>query len=614
MGLSVALNNALAGMRAGQTGLEVVSRNVGNSGTPGYHRQSVTVVDGQGVNSTYARSGVVERAFNRTLQAYYTSTTSSAGYSSTRADMLDRLQTQFGKPGDAGSLDSMFGSFQNALQALGTSPDNYATRAAVVSQAQNLASTLNSLTTGIQSLRQETETQIAGAVDTLNTSLSSLQRINKTLADSDTDAASRAALLDQRDRLVTTIAEFVDIRVDYRGNDTVALMTNSGVGLLDDKLSTFSFEPAGRLSAEKAFSADDAKNGVGTLYISTPSGTRLDVAQQNILRAGRIAGLLELRDTTLPLAQSQLDDIAAGLARAMSTVTTQGTAASSGTQQGFSLDLASIRNGNDFTLEITRNGVPSSIKIVRVDDTSNLPLDYVDANGARVIGADFSGGATSIAAALQSVLGSSFTASGSGTTLTVLDDGASGTTDVAALTSHSTATGLQNGALALSLFVDRGNTDFTDALDGAGQRLGFAGRISLNSAVLTDNKLLVQYQPSGSLGDAGRANYIFDQLSSMTFASSQTSTGDAGRIRLGGSVSDMVSQAISAVGGAAEAALGADDTQQLAMDALATRLDAEYGVNVDEEMSRLLELQNAYAANARVISAVQDLLDRLLNL
>ncbi len=498
MGLSVALNNALAGMRAGQTGLEVVSRNVGNSGTPGYHKQSVTVVDGKGINSTYARSGVVERAFNSTLQAYYTSTTSAAGYASTRAGMLDRLQTYFGKPGEAGSLDTMFGAFQNSLQALGTSPDNYATRAAVLSDAQGLVTTLNSLTTDIQTLRQETETQIAGSVDTLNTALTSLQKINKTLGDSDTDAASRAALLDQRDRLVSTISEQIDIRVDYRSNDTVALMTRSGVGLLDDKVSTFSFEPAGKLSAEKLFSVDDAKNGVGTLYIATPGGTKIDVAQQNVLRSGKIAGLLELRDTTLPLAQSQLDDIAAGLARAMSTVTTAGTAATSGGQQGFSLDLASIRNGNDFTLDITRSGVASSIKVVRVDDTNNLPLDYVDANGTRVIGANFSGGAASIAAALQSVLGPNFTASGSGSTLTVLDDGTGGSTDVTALTSHSTATGLQNGSLALSLFVDRGNTDFTDALDGAGQRQGFAGRIALNSAIVTDNKLLVQYQAAGS--------------------------------------------------------------------------------------------------------------------
>lgn len=112
MGLGVALNNALSGMRAGQTGLDVISRNVANSGTPGYHRQSVSVVDGQGVNSTYARSGVVERAFSQSLQAQYTSTISAAGYTGTRADALDRLQAAFGKPGDAGSLDTMFGAFE----------------------------------------------------------------------------------------------------------------------------------------------------------------------------------------------------------------------------------------------------------------------------------------------------------------------------------------------------------------------------------------------------------------------------------------------------------------------------------------------------------------------
>ena len=38
----------------------------------------------------------------------------------------------------------------------------------------------------------------------------------------------------------------------------------------------------------------------------------------------------------------------------------------------------------------------------------------------------------------------------------------------------------------------------------------------------------------------------------------------------------------------------------------------EYGVDVDEEMARLMELQAAYAANARVITIVQELLDTLM--
>jgi flagellar hook-associated protein 1 FlgK len=50
------------------------------------------------------------------------------------------------------------------------------------------------------------------------------------------------------------------------------------------------------------------------------------------------------------------------------------------------------------------------------------------------------------------------------------------------------------------------------------------------------------------------------------------------------------------------------------MDALNSRMDSEYGVNVDDEMARLMELQNAYAANARVIAVVQDLLNRLMEL
>src|SRR3569833_2303918 len=121
MGLSVSLSNALSGMATSQSSLNVLSRNVANAGTPGYHRQSLSVIDTKGVNSPYARSGGIERAFTRRLQASYTNAVSDAGYSAARASTRERLQAFLGKPGDAGSLDTMFGNLQNALQALGTS-------------------------------------------------------------------------------------------------------------------------------------------------------------------------------------------------------------------------------------------------------------------------------------------------------------------------------------------------------------------------------------------------------------------------------------------------------------------------------------------------------------
>lgn len=601
-------------MRTSQNSLEVLSRNVSNAGTPGYHRQSLSVIDTKGVNSTYARSGGIERAFNKSLQAYYTSAISDAGYSSTRASTLDRLQTFLGKPGDAGSLDTMFGSFQNAMQALSASPDNYATRATVVSQAQAMATTLNSLTRDVQGLRQEAETQMAASVDQLNVNISALQKINDRLGDQSVDNSTRATLMDQRDRLVAEISGIIDVRVDYRSDDTVSLMTRTGVGVLDGKASTFSFEPAGALTADKLFDTDPNKSMVGRLMLTTSSGTTVDLVQQNVVQSGSLGALIKLRDETLVNAQSQLDEIAAGLAQALSTVTTAGTPASSGTQNGFSLDLSTIRDGNDFTLDYTKGGATKSIKVVRVDDNSKLPLDYLDANGTRVVGMDFSGGASAIALGLSAALGSGFTISGSGSTITVLDDGSGNTTDVGALTSHSTSTALQNGTAALNLFVDRGNSDFANSLGGKSQKLGFAGRVAVNSSILSDNALLVKTTSTSSLGDPKRPDYLLEQLQTMSFASAQSGSSDKSAFRLSGTISDLIAQTMDYTGNVAASALSDDDTQQLTMETISQRLESEYGVNVDEEMARLMELQNAYAANSRVISIVQDLLQRLMDI
>ncbi|MEO6396235.1 MAG: flagellar hook-associated protein FlgK [Devosia sp.] len=609
MGLGVTLTNALSGMNTSQNSLEVLSRNVANAGTPGYHRQSLSVIDTKGVNSVYARSGGIDRAFNQSLQAHYTRAISDTGFSAVRADVLDRLQTFLGKPGDPGSLDTMFLGFQSALQQLGTSPDNYATRASVVSQAQALAGTLNSLTNEIQSLRKETEVKMASDVDSLNQSIGSLAKVNGRLADQTLDLASRAALMDQRDRLVTDVAAILDVRVDYRDDGTVALMTRSGVGILDNKASIFEFQPTGALSADAQFNVNPELSGVGRLVLHTPAGLTLDLVQQNVLKSGELAALVELRDQTLVTAQSQLDEIAAGLAQSLSTVTTAGTATAIGPAQGFDLDIAAIRNGNDLVLNYTQGGVAKTLRVLRVDDTGKLPLDYVDANGARVVGVDFSGGAAAVASALGSVLGAGFAVSSTGSTIKVLDDGAGNTTSIEALTSRSTATTLQSGALALNLFVDQNNADFTNALDGKGQLRGFAGRIAVNGAITTDNKLLVQYAPNGSLGDSARADYLLDQLQHMSLAS-----GLAGGTRLGGSVDDLIAQTLDFQGSVASSATSDSATQSLTLETLCERLDSEYGVNVDEEMARLMELQNAYAANARVISVVQELLNRLMDL
>lgn len=605
MGLSTALNNALSGMRVGQSGLDVLSRNVSNQGTPGYHRQSINVIDTLGINSSYARAGAVTRAFNQSLQQYYTKSTSETGFASVRADFLDRLQTYFGKPGSAGSLDSAFNDLTNSLSSLATSPDDYASRLDALEKAGEMVATLNGLTSKIQELRRETEGQMAANVANLNQMIGSLDTINDRLADTTIDLTTRAALLDQRDRLVSQVSEVIDIRTDYRSNDTVALMTKSGVGILDEVASVFEFSSGGSLTAASFASADPATNGVGTLILRTPGGTTLDLVSQNVLRSGELAALIELRDKTLVEAQGQLDEVAAALAQAFSTQQTAGTPVTG----GYEVDIGSVQNGNDVMLRYSQGGVEKSIRLVRVDDPTKLPLASPDGGGNQVVGLDFT--SPTFYADLGTALGASFNVTNPAGSVLSVTGGAG--VSMLGLVARTTVTNPQSGDLAVPLFVDANNSDFTNSLDGVGQKLGFAGRIAINPAVLNDNKLLVQYQSGGSLGDASRVEYVLDQLESMQFASDRSGSATTGGFRLFGSVGEMISQTINSVGNQAAAALDSQQTQALTMETLDQRLRAEYEVDVDEEMGRLMELQNAFAANARVVSVVQELLDQLMS-
>ncbi|SFV30717.1 flagellar hook-associated protein 1 FlgK [Devosia crocina] len=617
MGLTVAIGNALSGLKASQTALEVISRNISNAGTPGYHKQTLNVVEvGRGDNS-YVRAGDVNRAFDPILQNYYTKQLPTTAFTATQATFLDRLQTSLGKPGSAGSLDTMLGNLQNALDALATSPDNYATRAEVVNKAGDMANTLNGLSKEVQSMRRETETRMASNVDQINSMLTSLADVNMVLADYGVDKNTRNSLLDQRDRLVSGLSEMMDLRVDYNPDGTVRLATLSGASLLDVKPSLLRFEQAGSLTPTSEFSIDDSQSGVGKLILETPNGTRVDLVKEGAIRSGTMGALVQMRDTTLQEAQRQLDDIAAGLSQVFSTVQTPGT--SNGT--GFDVDLSNLQDGDDVVFKYRgSDGNDYSARIVRVDDPTKLPLRSPDSNGMKVIGVQGGAGfptATHMDDILTSLNGWSATNSGpefsAGTPASTLEIRSSaGAPTVISATSRWTASDLADGDLGLPLFLDADGQPFTNSLGGKGQRLGFAGRITINPAVVQDNNLLVKYDANTASGDSKRVEYLVDQFNSLRFGSNSSAGAKNGGFRMSGTLTDMVNQLVEFQGSTIQTALNADATNRQTLDAISSRMEANYGVDINEEVARLMELQNAYAANARVASVVQELLDTLM--
>jgi flagellar hook-associated protein 1 FlgK len=54
-------------------------------------------------------------------------------------------------------------------------------------------------------------------------------------------------------------------------------------------------------------------------------------------------------------------------------------------------------------------------------------------------------------------------------------------------------------------------------------------------------------------------------------------------------------------------------TEQAMQTTLTNQVSSQSGVSIDQQMSLMIQLQNAYGANAKVMSAVQNMFSELLN-
>jgi flagellar hook-associated protein 1 FlgK len=620
MGLSQALATAMSGLRANQIALGLVSSNVANAETPGYIKKTsnqVAVTSGEFGSSV--RVAGINRELDVYLQRQLRTEISGAAYAGLRAEVLDQLQSVYGTPGSAGTLESSFNALTNAVQALSTSSDSQSARIAVVNAAQSLVQQLNSMTRGIQSLRANAEQGLNGAVNIANNAMQQIANINvQLLRGGQTDGAA-AELLDQRDRYVEQLSELMDVRVVANDDGQVNVFTNSGVQLVGAEAAKLSFDAQGTVTANTLWSADPAESTLGSITVNFPHGGSMDLFANNTFRSGKIAAYVELRDHTLVEAQAQLDQFAAALSSALSDRTVAGTAATVGAQTGFSLDLAGLQNGNVVNLTITNSitSVQSKISIVRVDDPSLLPLSNSATNDPndQVIGIDFSGGMASVVTQLNAALGGANIAfSNVGTTLTVLDDGAGNLSDVNAASVTTTMSSLTGGTAELPLFKDGGNL-YTGAFLATGAQVqGFAGRISVNTAITNDPSKLVQFAASTPSGDTTRPDFIYSQLTAGSYFYSPEAGLGTSTAPFKGSLLTFAQQFVSAQGEKSSAANLLAEGQEVVLSTLKQKFADTAGVNIDDEMAHLLALQNAYAANARVMGVVKEMYQSLMQI
>jgi flagellar hook-associated protein 1 len=626
MSLGDALSIAMAGLRANQAAMTLVSSNVANAETPGYVAKSVDqVTTNTGSTGTGVNINGVNRLLDQYVQAQLRTETSGASFASLKSDFLQQLQGLYGDPNSTGTLESSFNGLTTAVQALGTSPDSQSARIGVVSAAQALAQQLNSMTQGIQQLRGAAETGISNDVTTANGLMKEIADINNHLSSNplggtSTDAAT-AALLDQRDQDITQLSQLMDIKVVTNGNNQVDISTGSGVQLVGNEAATLSFNAQGTVNANTTYNSNSSLSTLGAVRVSYSNGGSIDLT--DTIKSGNIAAYVDLRDNTLVQAQNQLDTFAGSISSALSDTTTAGTAVTAAPQAGFQLDLTGLQTGNKINVTYTdaTTNTQHTVTIVRVDDPNVLPLSNTvtpDPNDT-VVGIDFSHSPSTVLAQLNAALnGSNLLFSGTPvapanpTSLTVLNNPGFATVNSASVT--TTQSSLTSGAAQLPLFTDNGSP-FTGAISSTGSQVtGLAGRLTVNNALVADPSRLVVFStsPLTASGDATRPNFINAQLTTANFLySPQTGVGSTSA-PFKGTLLAYMQQFTSQQGAAAQSAQQVSDGQNVVLNTLQAKFTATSGVNIDQEMAHLLSLQNAYAANARVMSTVNQMYTTLL--
>jgi len=622
MSLSQAINNSVAGLRVTQSGLALVASNVANANTPGYVSKTLNQVE---VSSGQSGSSVGTDGVNRQLDQYIQkqlwSETSGSTYATQMSDILGQLQAAYGSPGGNGTLETAFANFTSALQALSTASGTPTAQRSALSAAQSLAVQLNATTQSIQSLRSSVEQDIGNSVNVANAALVQIQNLNTQLQGMKANDPSAAALLDQRDSAINQLSQLMDIRVISNGGNSISVYTGAGIPLVGVQASQLSFSPKDSLSANSLWDADSAKSGVGALTITFPGGSTQDLVASKGITSGRIGADLNLRDNVLVQAQTQVDQLAASLASAVSDQTTTGSAVSVPPQAGFDVDLTNVLPGNtvNLTYTDTATNTQHQITIVRVDDPNALPLpDTATATpGDRVIGVNFTGGMSSIVAQLNAALGSTrlqFSAQ-PGSILRVVDNG-SGTQSVNAASTTTTASTLANGSPAMPLFMDGVNL-YTGAITSGGpQMTGFAGRIVVNPALTSDPTKFTVYNmsPQTLPGDTTRSDYLYTQLTSASSYYSPATGLGSNATPFKGTITSYLQQFLTLQANASTNAKQLKDGQDVVLNTLQQKFDSSAAVNIDTEMSNLIALQNTYAANAHVMSAAQQMMQMLLQI
>lgn len=300
----------------------VTSNNIANINTPGASQQTVQFGQAAAISSpsydTHSAGTVgdgvvvqqIARIHSDAYDALFRGATSSQNYYNVEQTALTSIQSSLGDPN--GGVSTQFTAFQTAINELVSQTNGSSTSASVngvLTQAQALATSLNTAASAIQQQKTSLVSQAGTLVSTVNGLLDQIAAINGQIRASTAVGDSPNTLEDQRDQAIDQLSQYLSTQTSIQP-DGSALVSVNGQALVNDQVAYHLAAPA----------ITTGSNGSSQLTIGFDNGNTASVP----LGSGQLAGLADLYNGQLTSYGTQLDQFAQSLAAETNRITQSG--------------------------------------------------------------------------------------------------------------------------------------------------------------------------------------------------------------------------------------------------------------------------------------------------
>ncbi|MDH4261997.1 MAG: flagellar hook-associated protein FlgK [Spirochaetia bacterium] len=625
------LETAKRGLNAHQQALQVTGHNISNADNKNYARQRVNFSTmtplydpalnralGPGMIGQGTVISSIERVRDGYIDDRIVETTQSKSYAEVQERYFNQMEGVYNEPGDSGIRASL-DNFWNSWQDLSNYPEEYGHREVVKTRAEELVFKIRSTYEKLDSLKKQADFELQTTVNKINTFASEIRDINEKIVKSEALGDRPNDLLDRRDQLVQELSQMADISVSRSDSSGMSVYINGEVlvqGEFQNKLVTM---------------PDTGNEGLSKIYWEKSQ-------TEPIFSNGSIYSLLKMRDGIIKESIDKLDLLATNLHEVINSIHRDGFGLTGDTNIDF-FKLESQSREVSGNIDLNNDGQNESTGVFKIAGKNALKKDQpIGINGViSFVQNNQSHTQVQIAYKENETLSDiihRINKSGAGVVayvdhrdrLVLKGNVADDDSQKNFIIRHIEDSGellvgfagiLQNSGAAGAFDYQR--TNEVGRLQAGRENITFspvkhpAGALSLNEQIKQNVGLIAATggKDVGGTGDINSPNGQKDGQNALKIAQAlRHSDTMVGKFK---NPEEFYNDLIAKLGVESRAAKDKVESSDIIMKNLENMRQSIMGVNMDEEMSNMVQFQHGYNASAKLIQTINEMLDYLIN-